>query len=253
MPALHAIAAGQPQSGQQGQGRIDRQDVVRQLGRNRLEHQPVGHDPGQKVPHGRLATPFPGHRQGGDRQQRGRPQGGQQQGEIGAGFAAMAFLGAEQLGQQVGLDRGADELALRGVADRPGPGRYDHGNQHQPGQRAQALEPGPGAIGDRDRENGQDADHRHHRPLDQDADRLGQPEQHGRAPARPFLALEIEQRQGALRQHDRGQLHGIGLGLMGFVDQQETGGQQGRPVQGGGAPDDPLSEGEDHQDRQDGA
>jgi hypothetical protein len=147
----------------------------------------------------------------------------------------MAFLRAHQFGQQIAFDRLADEGALGGGADGDHPGSDEGHHQQKTEDRPQAAQPGGAAIGNDKTEDGEKADHRQDRPLDQDAKSLGQPECQGRSKAGPRRAVAlggVEPGKSSLGSHAAGQQNRVGLRLMGLADQNQGGRQQGAADQG---------------------
>ena len=136
----------QPGTGQQCDAGIERQDVMRQLGRDRLEYQPAGDHPGDREDDRPLApaAPHPGQRQQGE--QRSGPERHREHREIGPGQRAVRFLAAGDLGRHVGTDRLGKERAVARDRDRNQPGRRDRDRQQNTRPRAQPAEPGDAPV-----------------------------------------------------------------------------------------------------------
>jgi hypothetical protein len=154
---------------QQAERRIDRQRIVRQLGRHDLEDQPGRHRPGKAEAHPRLGAFLDRADQRRNQEQRSRPQGGQRQNRVQAGEAAVRLLPADQLGQQILLHRLGDEAGLRPHRHRRRPGQHHRQGDRQAGGGAHRRQPAPAAVGDDEGEDGEDHHHRRDRPLDQHA------------------------------------------------------------------------------------
>ncbi|MNM92303.1 hypothetical protein D3C81_1046310 [compost metagenome] len=205
---------GQGGGGQKRDRAEGGQGVVPQLGRGDLEHQPGGHQPADGEADGRLGPAMPARGQGGGQHQGdGEEQQGRQQG-VHADEAAVAFVGAGQLGRQIAADGFTPEAAVRGDGDGDGPGTDQQGHQRQAPAPAQLAQPLDVSVPDRQGDDRQGHDQKPDRPLDQDRQANSQPEQQ-LVPAHRLLIgprRHIDSRQGRHRQGGQAAQHGVGLG-----------------------------------------
>ena len=105
--ASHRRAAGEPfeRTGRQDrQGWIQRQHVMRQLGRHRLEQDPGRDDPGEQEQGPVRPALAPDARRGEEGEGRERPRGHPEDGKVGAGRRAVRFLGIRHLSGHVVAD-----------------------------------------------------------------------------------------------------------------------------------------------------
>src|SRR5579864_185937 len=105
---------GRRKDGQRG---VERQHVVRELGRDNLEHHPGCAAPGEKKAHCRAGTAGDRVAKSRRKKQDRRPETDRQQCEIIAGPSAMGLLTGSKLGSKVLAERLLVELAVTGHQD----------------------------------------------------------------------------------------------------------------------------------------
>ncbi len=211
---------------QAGQGRIQRQHIVGQLGADRLVHQPGGHDPAQQEAHlgARPHPPGPGNCEG--RSQGARPEGQVGQQQVVAGGLAVMLLPPPHLAEQVLAHRLVEEGPMRLHPDGDEPGRSDHQHQGRAPSGMQPLQPRRPALGEDEPERRGPADDQHDRSLQQQTHRQGRPEARRVQPAGALDPAEIGLQQRALGRQDRGQQAGVDLGHAGLKAEQGAHRQQ---------------------------
>ena len=101
---------GEPQRTQKRERGIGRQDVMRQLGRHRFEHQPAAARPGERIAHRRFAPVADAVDDAGQKQQRRRPERKADQRRVVAGRRAVGFLRPQHLVGEIVAQRVFVEL-----------------------------------------------------------------------------------------------------------------------------------------------
>ena len=100
-----------------GDGRIDRQRIVRQLGDHGLEDEEARDEPGEAEADSRIAALAPDPLRRRRQEGGGRPEDEPEEGEMRPGRGGMALLAAAELAEEIVPDRLADEVA---AGDRRG-------------------------------------------------------------------------------------------------------------------------------------
>ena len=188
-----------------------------------------------------IAAAWPGLEradEAGQGKQRRRPKRGDHQDEEIARWRAVAFLGTKKLGQQIGLHRLADELSFGGGTDGGGPG---------PNHGGTIISPVIGRM-PRSHPIRRSAIHRLamvsrltigtmgpliRMPRPWASQKAGNGGLIGRLG--PALTGQVETAKDALRRDAAGQQNGIGLGLMGFADQNEGAANRAAPIKAAAA------------------
>ncbi len=227
-PRIEGAARHQRHHGEDRDRRHQGQHVMRELGRNRLEQEPGGDDPGEQEGRGILAPVRPGQRKAQSREGRARPEGREEHDEIGARGRPVLLGGAPDLGEHVPAHRGAEEGTAALARDGEEPGRHDEQGQPEPEGRPQSEQPGARADAQGQEEGGQADEERHHRPLHQDAQRHGDPEQEHAWPAEVAPAPpDPGPGEPAHGGDAAGGQNGVGLGEMRLGREHQAGGEQG--------------------------
>ena len=170
---------------EQKQRRIGRQHVMRQLGRQQLADDPVGQVPGKQEGQPRIGAEAGQRRQPafcGERAE--RPQEQRKGQQIVPRREAMRFLAGGDLAQHVLADGFLPERPAGFQRDGDDPGRDEQRGERDAAQRLQVAQPAAVAVDDDERADGEQAEQRNDRPLDQDGGGLGNPEQPGRVAGR---------------------------------------------------------------------
>ena len=219
--------------GEQGDRGVGRQHVVRELGGDQLEHQPVRHDPAQQVAHrgGAAAAPHEGDRH--RREQRAGPEGDREGGQVVARRQAGRLLAGRPLAQEVGADRALEEQAVAHRGDGDAPGQHDRERErHAPGGTQPAPPEGP-TLHQRQGQRRAEGRDQHHRALQHQAHAQRRPEG-GRDRGRgrgAVVAVLPDAQQGRLQGQDGGQQAGVDGGEAALGGQQHGDGQQQRAEQ----------------------
>ncbi|GJE42333.1 hypothetical protein AEGHOMDF_1505 [Methylobacterium soli] len=203
---------------------------MRQLRRHRLEHDPGGHDPGEQEGD-RVGAPLaPAEGQAEGREGRARPEGREEDEQIGAGRRPVLLLGAPDLAEHVLADRLAEEGAAALPRDGEEPGRHQDEDQGEAEPGAQRQEPAPGAGAQGEGDPREPDEERHHRALDQDAERQSEPEGQDRREGEPRIGPPEPGAGERPHGGDRaGGEHRVGLGEARLGREHQAG-----PEQGGG-------------------
>ena len=156
----------------------------------------------------------------------------------------MRFLAGRGLAQHVLADRFLPEAPADLHRDGDDPGGGEEGHDGEAAHGLQGAQPAPLAVDDHQRRDGEEAEQRDDRSLDEERDALRDPEHpEGGAPGRPALTgADIEMRQRALRENGGGKQRGVRLGDARLEGEAEYAGKRNardpaRPVAEQAAPE----------------
>ena len=140
-PAAGKALRGDGAAEERGDGRIDRQRIVRQLGGHGLEDEEARDEPGEAEADGGIAALAPDPLRRRRQEGGGRPEDEPEQGEMRAGRGGVALLAAAELAEEIVPDRLADEIAAGDREDRDEPGEHDRRRERHPDERPQPEKP----------------------------------------------------------------------------------------------------------------